>query len=108
MRTAIAFALLLTAAAAQAATPPIGFNRNGRPILSDRCFSCHGPDSASRKSPLRLDREESARPALARILQRISSADPAVRMPPAYLGRDPLPVAEIGILRQWIEEGGKY
>ncbi len=79
-----------------------------RPILSDRCFSCHGPDRASRKSPLRLDQAESARPALARVLERITSTDPARRMPPAYLGRERLPDGEIEILRKWIEQGGEY
>jgi mono/diheme cytochrome c family protein len=48
-----------------AAAPSLDFNREVRPILSNRCFACHGPDRASRKSPLRLDQEESARPALA-------------------------------------------
>ena len=86
----------------------VEFNRDVRPILSDRCFTCHGPDRASRKSPLRLDLEESARPALARILERVTSTDPARRMPPQYLGRERLPDAEIETLRRWIAEGGKY
>ncbi len=91
-----------------AAVSSVEFNRDVRPILSDRCFACHGPDRASRKSPLRLDQEESARPALARILDRITSTDVARRMPPAYLGRERLPDSEIEILRRWIAEGGKY
>jgi len=91
-----------------AAAPAVEFNREVRPILSDRCFSCHGPDKASRKSPLRLDLEESARPALARILERVTSTDPARRMPPAYLGRERLPDPEIDTLRRWIAEGGQY
>jgi hypothetical protein len=91
-----------------AASGPVEFNRDVRPILSDRCFACHGPDRASRKSPLRLDQEESARPALARVLERVSSTDPARRMPPAYMGRERLPDSEIEILRRWISEGGKY
>ncbi|HTS61641.1 MAG TPA: DUF1553 domain-containing protein [Candidatus Acidoferrales bacterium] len=91
-----------------AAAGSVEFNRDVRPILSDRCFACHGPDRASRKSPLRLDREESARPALARVLERVTSTDPARRMPPAYMGRERLPDSEIEILRRWISEGGKY
>jgi hypothetical protein len=86
----------------------VEFNRDVRPILSDRCFSCHGPDRASRKSPLRLDLGESARPALARVLERVTSTDPARRMPPAYLGRERLTDAEIDTLRRWIEQGGEY
>jgi hypothetical protein len=95
-------------AAALRAAPPIEFNRDIRPILSDRCFSCHGPDRASRKSPLRLDQEESARPALQRVLERVTSTDPSRRMPPAYLGRERLPDSEIQTLREWIAQGGKY
>src|SRR5438093_4501060 len=83
----------------------VEFNRDVRPILSDRCFSCHGPDRASRKSAWRLDQEESARPVLARLLDRITSTDLTKRMPPAYLGRERLPDAEIAILRRWIDEG---
>src|SRR5438067_3217916 len=83
------------------------FNRDVRPILSDRCFSCHGPDRASRKSAWRLDQEDSARPVLDRLLPRITSTDLAKRMPPAYLGRERLPDAEIEILRRWIEQGAK-
>ena len=106
-------ALFLTAEALFAAT--IEFNRDVRPILSDRCFSCHGPDRASRKSSLRLDQEESARtaltagdPAHSTLYLRITSTDPARRMPPAYLGRERLPDSEIEILRRWIEQGAKY
>ena len=100
---------------ARAADAPIEFNREVRPILSDRCFTCHGPDSASRKSPLRLDQEDSARAALSggdlahsEVYRRIASNDTAIRMPPAYLGRERLSDAEIAILRRWIEQGAKY
>src|SRR5215471_552892 len=93
-------------------TAAVEFNRDDRPILSDRCFACHGPDSAARKSPLRLDQEESARsaltagdPAHSPLYLRITSTDNARRMPPAYMGRERLPDAEIEILRRWIEQG---
>jgi hypothetical protein len=107
-------ALWVTTATAFAATP-VEFNRDVRPILSDRCFACHGPDSAARKSPLRLDQEESARSALTAgdpthspLYLRITSTDNARRMPPAYLGRERLPDSEIETLRRWIEQGAKY
>src|SRR5207237_1871958 len=97
--------LLLAAGTLLAAGPSIEFSRDVRPTLSDRRFSCHGPDRASRKSAWRLDQEESARTVVDRILPRITSTDLAKRMPPAYLGRERLPDAEIEILRRWIEEG---
>ncbi len=105
----------LMAGVVQCAEAPVEFNREVRPILSDRCFTCHGPDSASRKSPLRLDLEASARAALAggdlahsQVYRRITSTDPGVRMPPAYLNRERLSDSEIAILRRWIEQGAKY
>jgi len=57
-------AALIWASPLRGATPAVEFNRDVRPILSDRCFACHGPDRASRTSPLRLDQEQSARAAL--------------------------------------------
>src|SRR5215468_4025056 len=97
----------------------VEFNRDVRPILSDRCYSCHGPDKASRKSPLRLDQEASARadlgkgrfavvphdPERSEIVRRITSTNPAQRMPPAYAGKDPLSSAEIDTIRRWIAQG---
>src|SRR5512144_1467992 len=93
--------------AAQAA--PVEFNRDIRPILSDRCYSCHGPDKASRKSPLRLDQESSSKadlgkgrfaivprdPGRSEVVRHITAASPAVRMPPSYAGKEPLSQAEI-------------
>ncbi len=105
----------MAVAAWGAAADAVSFNRDVRPILSDRCFSCHGPDSAARKSTLRLDQEESARaalqpgdPAKSPLFQRITSTDKARRMPPAYLGRERLPDSEIETLRRWIEQGARY
>src|SRR5215471_21467932 len=89
-------------------TAAVEFNRDVRPILSDRCYSCHGPDSASRKSPLRLDQAESAQAKSVEIVKRITSTNPALRMPPQYLGHDRLPDRDIETLRQWIAEGMQY
>ena len=72
--------------------------------FSDRCFACHGPDEANRKTALRFDTEEGAftelagggfaivrgEPEKSVVLRRITSDDEAVRMPPAYLGHDKL------------------
>jgi hypothetical protein len=112
--------LLIPAVPAFGARPE--FNRDVRPILSDRCFACHGPDRASRKSDLRLDLESSAKavqkskhigivpgdPARSEVYRRITSTNKGLRMPPAYLGHDALPQAEIEIIKRWIEEGAEY
>ena len=96
------------------------FNRDIRPILSDNCFQCHGPDSAQRKADLRLDVEASAkrdvdgiRPIVAGqssqsdLIRRITSDDPDVRMPPPTSGKQ-LNAAQIERLTRWIDEGAKW
>ncbi len=70
---------------------PIGFNRDIRSILSDKCFLCHGPDNKKREADLRLDQRESAiehgaikpgAPEESELIARILSDDPDLRMPP--------------------------
>lgn len=102
-------------AAMAAAAQPVSFNRDVRPILSDRCYACHGPDSAARKSKLRLDREQDSRlsivpgdAAKSELMARVTSANRIKRMPPAYLGHNPLSAGEISILKRWIEQGATY
>jgi hypothetical protein len=85
----------------------VQFNRDIRPILSDRCFACHGPDNATRKANFRLDIESDSRDKTL-ILKRVTSPNKALRMPPAYLGHEPLTERQIGLLRAWIEQGAKY
>lgn len=99
-----------------------GFNRDVRPILSDKCFSCHGPDAAKIQAGLRLDREEAAKtrlpsgrvaivpgdPAKSEAYQRITSDNQAVRMPPAYLGHEKLSDREMDLIRRWIEGGAQW
>ena len=102
----LTFALLpLAAAAAQT----VEFNRDIRPILSDKCYTCHGPSSVSRQAQLRFDIESGAKIDLSggrkvivpghadqsEMFRRVSSDDKAVRMPPAYAGRDKLTDKEI-------------
>ena len=85
--------LIVTHAAAQ--TPrPVDFNREVRPILSDACFHCHGPDQAKRKAKLGLDTEEAARhvivpgnTAASELVKRITASDPKKRMPPSSRAR---------------------
>ena len=97
----------------------VEFNRDIRPIFSDRCYACHGPDQANRKTKLRFDTEAGAKQDLggahfavvpgdlanSTILQRLSANNPAVRMP---LGGPPLNENEIGLIRRWIEQGAKW
>src|SRR5262249_60247157 len=73
----------------------VEFNRDIRPLLSDRCFSCHGPDAAAKKIPLRLDSEAGmlGRNAVVPgdldksvLIQRITHEKAALRMPPTYSG----------------------
>ena len=101
---------------------PIDFNRDVRPILSDRCFGCHGPDAdRGRRAGLRLDTEEGSRTELAsgaraivpgdldasEAVRRMLSDDPDEVMPPPELKR-PLSAEERATLVRWIEEGAAY
>src|SRR5262249_52035826 len=108
-----------TTAAGPAA--PVDFSRDVRPILSKNCFACHGPDSASRASKLRLDKREAAvRPlrhgaaaivpgqsAKSELYRRITATDEAEHMPPKESGHVLTP-AQIDTLRRWIEQGAPY
>ncbi|HUQ90707.1 MAG TPA: DUF1553 domain-containing protein [Bryobacteraceae bacterium] len=110
--------LYLLAAGAYAA--PVEFNRDIRPILSDRCFICHGPDAGTRKIKLRLDSEAAMLADLgghkavtpgdaeaSELVKRITADKPALRMPPPYSGLK-LNAREIELLRQWVREGAKW
>lgn len=106
---------------ADAAEATLDFNRDVRPILSDRCFSCHGPDSEDRQAGLRLDLRDAAiaaldsgmtavvpgDPAKSEIIARITSSDPDVVMPPPRFNK-PITPAEADILKRWISEGAEY
>ena len=101
---------------------PVEFNRDIRPILSDRCFTCHGPDAANRKTKLRFDLESGFRIPLANgrfaivsgdpeeseMVRRIASDNTALRMPPAYAGKEKLKPREIELIRRWIAEGAHW
>jgi len=94
----------------------INFNRDIRPILSDRCFACHGPDKSARKADLRLDQRQAAVDAGAispgdssksKLVERILSTDPDVMMPPPKLNK-PLTAAEKALLVRWVTSGAEY
>jgi len=107
---------------ASAKEPTVEFNRDIRPIFSDKCYTCHGPDAANRKTKLRFDLEEGAKielskgrkaivagdPLQSEVYKRVASSDPALRMPPAYMGREKLTDGEIGLIRRWIEQGAQW
>ncbi len=106
---------------ARSSDDAIRYDRDVRPLLSDRCFKCHGPDAAARKADLRLDRFESVTadaggyqvivpgdPDASELWARITSEDALDRMPPPGSNRKPLSPDEQGLLRRWIAEGARY
>src|SRR6516225_8211609 len=99
---------------ALAAAAPVDFDRDIRPILSDTCFACHGPDDKQRMVNLRLDTREgisrvvtAGKAEESRLYQRISATEKAKRMPPAYAERT-LNEKQIELIRRWISEGAKW
>ncbi|MBI4905760.1 MAG: DUF1553 domain-containing protein [Acidobacteria bacterium] len=116
------FLLFVSAATSAIAAPPGGvdFQRQVRPILSDNCFHCHGPDKNTRLMDLRLDIQEGAfakrangavivpgKPEASLLYQRISHAKPAMRMPPAASNKKITPEQQ-QIIRKWIEQGAEW
>ena len=115
--------LTLAASAAPAPrseTGAVDFQRQVRPILSDNCFQCHGPDQATRMAGLRLDTNEGAfskrdngttivpgDPRASLVYQRVTHDNEVLRMPPAH-SRKELTVEQIDVLRRWIEEGASW
>ncbi len=99
----------------------IEFNREVRPILSDKCFACHGPDAKNKNIALRLDVETNAKADLgggrraivpgdataSELMKRVTADRPARRMPPASTGHV-LTSAETDTLKRWIEQGAKW
>ncbi|TDI65876.1 MAG: DUF1553 domain-containing protein [Bacteroidetes bacterium] len=101
----------------------IDFNFHVRPILSDRCYKCHGPDEKARKAGLRFDQEEAAFAMLdsaegtfaivpgnlkkSQMVRRISSVDPDFQMPPPESNLS-LSDREIEILKRWIDQGAEW
>jgi len=103
-----------------AETGKVNFDRDIRPIFSDTCYACHGPDDAKRKAALRLDQRESAfaprdggpaivpgSPSKSAIFQRITSRDANERMPPADSGRQ-LTHEQIALIERWIKQGATW
>jgi mono/diheme cytochrome c family protein len=104
----------------QAAAEPVEFNRHIRPILSDHCFVCHGPDAKNRKGKLRLDTEKDAfaerdgyrilvpgKPGDSELYRRVSAHDARERMPPRKADK-PLTPKQIDLIRRWVEQGAQW
>ena len=121
--TRVSFIVLLIAAAtasAQQVPRPIHFSREIRPILSENCFFCHGPDEKKREAGLRLDDEASSKknndgtiavvpghPEKSALLQRIISKDPEEVMPPPKQHKT-IPPQQIALLTEWIKQGAPW
>ncbi|HMX29722.1 MAG TPA: DUF1549 domain-containing protein, partial [Blastocatellia bacterium] len=102
---------------AQAKPATINFDREIRPILSDTCFACHGPDETKRKARLRLDTKDGAfakqgvivpgNAAESRLIKRVTSKDPNSVMPPPDSGHK-LTDKQIELLKRWVDEGAQW
>src|SRR6202790_3779348 len=117
----LAFVLALISGGAANAANPVRFNRDIRPIMSDTCFKCHGPDQRARMAGLRLDiRDEALRttksgvtpivpgqPDQSAIIQRIFAQNPAQIMPPQFAHKE-LTAAQKETIRRWVAEGATY
>ncbi|QDV27553.1 DUF1553 domain-containing protein [Aureliella helgolandensis] len=96
--------------------PPVDFGRDIRPILSEKCFTCHGPDGSHREADLRLDILTAAtetgiitpgHPAQSSLIERVGTDAIDERMPPPEAGT-PLSSTEVALLARWIEEGAVW
>jgi Protein of unknown function (DUF1553)/Protein of unknown function (DUF1549)/Concanavalin A-like lectin/glucanases superfamily/Planctomycete cytochrome C len=99
----------------------VDFNRDIRPIFSDKCWGCHGPDAVNRSLRLRLDSEGAAtadlgqgvraivpgHPERSELVRRITAQDESERMPPVYSDRK-LTQREIHLLKEWISQGAQW
>ena len=100
----------------ETAEPEVDFATQIQPLLSDRCFTCHGPDKGQRKADLRLDLEEAAKdfaispgdPDDSDLLARIISDDPSEVMPPPSSKLPPLTDEEVELFRKWIQQGAQW
>ena len=116
----IAFLLIPTVTRAGNDPASVDFNRQIRPILSESCYQCHGPDVNKRKADLRLDLRDGlfqsvsgttivapGNPAESELLARITADDPELRMPPPKSGGHVSP-EQIDLIKRWIAEGAAW
>src|SRR5207302_7919887 len=118
---AMASRSLVSGANPKGTVAPVDFNREVRPILTENCFKCHGPDDGARKAKLRFDiRAEALKPAKSgavpivpgapeksEMIARVTASDPDDRMPPVKSGKVLTP-AQVETLKRGIREGAQY
>ena len=128
----IAFPILLNlgcgrdeqSASSTAVPDKISYNFHVRPILSDKCFACHGPDANTREANLRLDEADAAyaplqetkgafaivkgKPEQSELYKRIISTDPHYQMPTPESNVGPLTEQQVAIIKKWIQQGAEY
>ena len=117
LRALVSVALLSSAGFLSQAAPAVDFDRQVRPILSDNCFTCHGPDEKHRMLGIHFDTKEGAfgKPGVivpgdsahSKMYLRVSNPNEAMRMPPVSSGRKLTP-AQVDILKNWIDSGAKW
>src|SRR5262249_16861047 len=98
------------------ADTPVNYTRDIKPILSSRCYACHGPDEGKRKAKLRLDlRDVAIKKAIkpgdaagSELIARISSKEPEEVMPPPTAKVPALTPQEIDLFKRWIDQGAKF
>lgn len=120
LQSLVTLAFILSGVAATTnADDDVDFNRDVRPILSDLCFTCHGPDANTREADLRLDQESAVfakrdtaliargKPLESELIRRILSKDDDERMPPPDSKKQPS-AAQKATLQRWIEQGARW
>jgi hypothetical protein len=116
MRASVACIVLIGLTGTARADGDVAYNRDVRPILSEHCFPCHGPDSAARKADLRLDRRDDAlqagvfvpgKPDESDLIDRIFAEEPGKIMPPPK-SKKKLTAAQKDTLKRWIAAGAVY
>lgn len=103
-----------------AADPIVDFNRDIRPILSEKCFHCHGPDEGTREADFRLDTVEGlkhqadgrrvivpGKPDESDLIRRLLTDDPAEKMPPPKSGKS-LTAQQVDLVRRWVQQGAEW
>ena len=116
----VSFTCMLAFAADAAGDAPVNFQRQVRPILSDNCFLCHGPDQGTRMADLRLDIRTGAfatrkdgvvivpgKPEESLLIKRVFAEKAAMRMPPAFSHKT-LTQEQKDILRRWVAQGAPW